>query len=199
MTKFKITKGSEKDFEGAPDWAVCVTKGISGNTYWEEDSRRVNGNRWQQMATAVKGKYDVGSELPFTKIIAQREPIPYSESWPQWHGGVYRAEETEEAPAWNGEGLPPIGVECEWRDEHGRYNAGKVVYSSEWVIVFRDGCLDVEIALDSKFNPEGCVFRPIRSPEEYEREKAIDEMLIMTSVDKMMAAKLYDAGYRKVK
>ena len=171
-----------------------------------------------QKGTLVDVKYRDGEEVLNLKALEIDNGYGSDASWAFWKHCMsltdiiaYRLSKPEaaEAPAWNGEGLPPVGVECEWRDEHGRYNAGKIVYSSEWVIVFRDGCLDVEIALDSKFNPEGCVFRPIRSPEEYEREKAIDEMvsLFVSHYENPkgsegyinIATSIYDAGYRKVK
>lgn len=107
------------------------------------------------------------------------------------------------APAWNGEGLPPVGTSIEWFSPIYGWIGGRVVGhdGSATVVVHNDGYTGC--------HPHGV--RPIRTPEQIaaeEREKAIDEMVGLMCQDgafdhedpEAAAAmgKLYDAGYRKV-
>lgn len=250
MTKFKITKGIEKDFEGAPDWAVFVSKSIGGDTFWEEDTLAVTGNRWQNRCGLKLGLYDEVFGAPFIEVIASRELIPeqvtYSDGWIEWHGGecpvekgtivdtkwddgaiktdiydydhyweidsrtsyiiAYRLSKTEvsAAPVWNGEGLPPVGCRVQYScvnfEEH-----RPAIESGEWyagtIIAYYNDC--VWTSDNGIRRLENTTFRQIRSPEEIEREKAIDEIADIIG-DKVYyyrqtAEEIYDAGYRKVK
>lgn len=104
------------------------------------------------------------------------------------------------SPAWNGEGLPPVGVECErsfsaiaWKPTTICGHSVDGVYAA-----FYDG--DGHMGWG-----DNCKFRPIRTPEQIaadEREAAIDEMMQHSSLRARDGARqvfgaLYDAGYRK--
>ena len=105
------------------------------------------------------------------------------------------------APVWNGEGLPPVGVDLEyyWLDGK-QWRKAKVVahYADCPLLLDQDGLMVAEIYRNK--------LRPIRSLEEIEREKAIDEIKLI--IDSRFPGKplsagyaatdLYDAGYRKV-
>ncbi|MBE9269767.1 hypothetical protein IRD59_24850 [Klebsiella pneumoniae] len=107
--------------------------------------------------------------------------------------------EQYEATGWDGVGLPPIGVECEWQDKNtGEWQPVKVVYASEWVTVIREineekGDDLVEIAIENYGDDARLKFRPLRT----EAERAIDEMVRLSGVSIGAAKILYDAGYRK--
>lgn len=74
MTKWKYIKGSEKDFEGAPDWATIKTEGCNRQYFVEkhEDRARYKGVYW-----AGESKINVfsGHDFGGVDIIAQREPV----------------------------------------------------------------------------------------------------------------------------
>lgn len=78
------------------------------------------------------------------------------------------------APVWNGEGLPPVGCECEYTKESlpgNEWTQCKVDYVGASFVVYRD-CYGVEltgIIGDIKF-------RPIRSEAERKREKAVQAL-----------------------
>ena len=117
-----------------------------------------------------------------------------------------------ERPAvWSGEGLPPVGIECEveWCEEwhqceviaHFEQRCGTV---AAFTVVRSDGAKSLD-ALTAD------CFRPVRTPEQIaaeEREEAINEMLaldpylpnatlgMMSRADFCRA--LFDAGYRRV-
>lgn len=83
MTKFKYTKGSERDFEGAPDWVTLLTVSSIGKYYIEKlgagFSRALNIN--------TGNEFTIPADLQFgDTIIAQREPIA-DDGWIEWNGG----------------------------------------------------------------------------------------------------------------
>ena len=84
------------------------------------------------------------------------------------------------AQAWNGEGLPPVGCECEWHDRNTKsWIPVKVLYSSEWVVVIRGMATNgdiVELGVEVYGDTDRCKFRPIRTEAERKREDAINFM-----------------------
>lgn len=118
-----------------------------------------------------------------------------------WELGVVTREQYEEAVpnGWNGEGLPPVGAECEYKLTNVNYRTdfsrGKVLaYGVQKV--FMEHCSSKNEFIQSIVNIE---FRPIRT----ERDKAIEEMLDLINAGTQLSLvdaieQLYDAGYRKV-
>lgn len=167
--KYEIIKGSEKDFEGAPDDAIYLLELFSTKAFVSS-----------KMVTLESMECKVTSDDIDNYCIAERRPI------------------TE--PVWDGEGLPPVGVECEMENDRGTWLPVDV-------IAHKDGfafgwSYDYRIVLHSD-KTEG--FRPIRSPEDVARDEAIDAMrdvgytlpaAIRFTKEEM--ASLYDAGYRKM-
>lgn len=102
-------------------------------------------------------------------------------------------------PVWNGEGLPPVGVECE-------IQFIKDTPPQEWFSFKLIGMHDeiVIVTLDgentwrhiSKFSPDKVTFRPIRSEAERKRDESlrvIYEILDAGTSTKQDAADIYDA------
>lgn len=180
--KYEITKGSEKDFEGAPDGYLQVIKLIGG-------TRRGFVESFDYMCK-YQGK-ELGDEGRVSnptlwEIIAERRPI------------------TE--PVWSGEGLPPVGVECEFTSFSSGdvWHTGVVRYLSEHTIVIEFTDM-VNGKAESISHPRTMKFRPLRSPEDVARDEAIEAMrdvgytlpaAIRFTKEEMAA--LYDAGYRKM-
>ena len=118
--------------------------------------------------------------------------------------------DVREQAQWNGEGLPPVGLEVEaWysMDTLPGWKLFKLKYYSEESVVFEG--LGETYASRETFDRYGLKFRPIRTAEQIaaeEREKAIDAMnaIAVESVrlkghtGRETCATLYDAGYRKV-
>ena len=96
-------------------------------------------------------------------------------------------------PEWSGEGLPTVGVECEYISRAGiNYKWCKIKHKGQKYIL-----------VGTKNNSELCLnirttnFRPLQS----EREKVIEKALQIYSVNKccpVMANKLYNAGMLKM-
>lgn len=78
------------------------------------------------------------------------------------------------APAWDGSGLPPVGVECEFESYQGGYLAWKPCR-----VIAHDGNAAV-INYKNNYSAHGAEsFRPIKTPEQLaaeQRERAIAEM-----------------------
>ena len=70
MTTWNYILGSEKDFEGAPDWAKYRDE-CRGDHYWSEGYEV--GNKFQNINDYLPTTYDGDEET--SKIIAQREPV----------------------------------------------------------------------------------------------------------------------------
>lgn len=73
MTTWRYIKGSEKDFEGAPDWASILCEGTNCNIWYENDDY---SGRWCNSEGGGRGCDGLGG-FP---IIAQREPVATSDS-----------------------------------------------------------------------------------------------------------------------
>lgn len=105
---------------------------------------------------------------------------------------------------WYGEGLPPVGTVCEWRDhDAASWHKVEVRYLSKHTALLNfpgDGDGDTEGA----FSPSCCEFRPLRTPEQIaaeEREKAVHQMGLDAGFSgsvQQFYERLYDLGYRKV-
>lgn len=98
---------------------------------------------------------------------------------------------------WNGEGLPPVGAECE--DDAGNQVVIVAHHVNGVHAIFAE-------SLDAGLLYYGAAgeFRPIRTPEQLAaeaRESAVAEMLGLfggtNSRDRYLMQALYDAGYRK--
>ena len=116
--KHEITKGSEKDFEGAPEWATLRT--FTGGCYFFAEYHG-DGARVLDIAQNCEFVVFCDSFDPTDiTIIAERRPITES---------VVNQHLTTE---WDGQGIPPVGVEVNfWVDEESKYRKGTVVYSSD--------------------------------------------------------------------
>lgn len=85
-------------------------------------------------------------------------------------------------PAWNGEGVPPVGCECEWQDKNiKQWQPVKVVYASEWVTVVREinkerGDDLVEVAIENYGDDSRLKFRPLRTEAERKHEAVLESI-----------------------
>lgn len=150
--KYEYLKGSEKDFEGAPEWAMVAIRcpgfdNIDFSTSLKNGERCYYGNE--------KREYFITNSEAWL-LIAERRQI------------------TE--PSWDGVGLPPVGCECEYiKSSLKEWTACVIDYVGSSFIVYRD-CYGVEltgIICDIQF-------RPLRSEADKKRDaaiKAIDDWL----------------------
>lgn len=83
-------------------------------------------------------------------------------------------------PAWNGEGLPPVGCECEYRDNNGEWYPVTIKYASDQLVVIY-GITKIlgveqgtEIAKDIIIDKPQ--FRPLRTESERKHEAVLESI-----------------------
>lgn len=83
-------------------------------------------------------------------------------------------------PAWNGKGVPPVGCECEYLDNNGKWYPVTIKYASDQLVVI-SGVTKIlgveqgtEIAKDIIIDKPQ--FRPLRTEAERKRDAAIEAM-----------------------
>lgn len=108
--------------------------------------------------------------------------------------------ETREQSSWDGQGLPPVGTNCEYRSNDGWLQCEVVAHRNNAAVVLNHH-------YEADFVPPQDL-RPLRTPEQIaaeEREKAALEMAALMSGHedrskdcfKVLGEILYDAGYRR--
>jgi hypothetical protein len=171
--------------------AVDWSKAPEGYPLWIVDNEGENLSRWHQLRD---GGYFDESGQRWSLRAENRGRIT-----------VYRKPDEPVAPAWTGEGLPPVGTVCEFNDGcGGGYKKVEVMYVSAMTVLVKfDGSPNEDV--EGAYSPhESLYFRPIRTPEQIaaeEREAVINEMVTVINgahaEGKTLAQAMYDAGYRK--
>lgn len=144
--KYEYLKGSEKDFEGAPEWARIVIKSETDNVGFVVELDYMC--KYQGVSSCAFNVSNPG----LWKILAERQPI------------------TE--PSWDGVGLPPVGCEVEFKAEDGSWGAGTVLFVGEKRIFWR--CHEDSMEYNCEIYPPE--FRQIHSEADKKRDKAISEI-----------------------
>lgn len=122
-----------------------------------------------------------------------------------WHQHCFSSDELLKRseliarPAWNGEGLPPVGTVCEWHPNQDGWVQVKILgHDGEETWFRREGHSTSEACLRMAF------FRPIRTAEQIaadERDKAVKEMYARFSGIGGLSLKqciwVISEGYRK--
>lgn len=98
---------------------------------------------------------------------------------------------SEEVPLWNGEGLPPVGCECQYRkhkkSEQSEWFNGVVKYASEFTVVIQPVCHPGETV----GHPANFEFLPIRPEAELKRDEAV-KTIMLTGWCQSAAEEIYD-------
>lgn len=171
--KYEYLKGSEKDFEGAPEWAELIYFGdvkcfVGRDGRWKNESSNIIFNDFSACSIPAR-----------LGLIAERRPI------------------TE--PEWDGVGLPPVGCVCEWQDNNTKqWTKVSIAYSSEWVTVIREDKIAdaVEIAIENYGDEARRQFRHIRSEADKKRDETIESIMKLFNSPSQISAtvnRLYDA------
>lgn len=177
--KYEYLRGSEKDFEGAPEWATVLTKNNEGCLAWDEGRTNAAGLRYlwiDDQDNSCVMKYDEDhDETELNGIIAERRQITEPVVNQQLTTG------------WDGEGLPPVGALCRYR----------AFSDTPWVECEVLGWHDDEVWL--KPISDGVTFImgnpelfPIRSPEDVARDEAVKEIRDKLTLRKEVAEDFYE-------
>ena len=177
MTLLELLRQELPKRGGWPEGANECVQDCSGVVkFFDSDNLRFDGDRW---VGSARGNYYCNQ---YDKIRGLTLSNDYA-----------TAIVTREQYGWDGTGLPPVGVECEYRrhkrSEQNEWFNGVVKYASEFTVVIQADCYPGETV----GHPINFEFRPLRT----EAERAIDEMVRLSGVSIGAAKILYDAGYRK--
>lgn len=142
---------------GWPEGATHIAQGGYGNLFY----RLARNNKMTDMGI----KLAISTDYYLCEVTREQ----------------YEAAITASQPQWNGEGLPPVGCECEWLDKNTqKWFPVLIKYQSSWVIgiqEIKDGEEDpVELSIDVLTDKERCKFRPIRSEADEKRQEAVQAM-----------------------
>lgn len=147
------------------------------------------GGVWSFVHEPEKDEYDEWMEILRTGTHKLLGHLPEASD----RATAIITREQYEATGWDGTGLPPVGMEIEYKFAKANYRTdfsrGKVLaYGIHYVFMEHWASKNEFIQLLDKIE-----FRPLRT----EAERAIDEMVRLSSVSIGAAKILYDAGYRK--
>ena len=173
-----------------PDWFLQAT----GASWRFFDPSRGKGE-WR-----ISGRLLFDDLIPAEHLMAQQVVTIAEQASPTYEAALSEGRKAAglnagaaKVPEWNGEGLPPVGVVCNWND----YQVTVIGFHDDFVVCrFPD---DVKPLYDGVF---AAALRPINS----ERERAIVAMVAVwkptmgrfAEEKRGLAEMLYDAGYRKV-
>ena len=93
----------------------------------------------------------------------------------------------DDAPVWNGEGLPPVGVECECSWCGDEWQPCKILFASNQIVVVKLK----EIGMEDAYNIGDVIFRTIRSEVDKKREEAV-KTIMLTGWCQAAAEEIYD-------
>lgn len=136
---------------GWPDGAtIAWQSGIDGEIYFCGDE----GSRVKYSKLRLGWSSDLGFEAGVTRE-------------------QYEAAIAAQQPVWNGEGLPPVGCECEFNAHDRGWEKGTILYVSEYTILLRtDRTGDPE----EVFDPGVVKLLPIRTEADRNRDLAVGAM-----------------------
>jgi len=157
---------------GWPDGATCVAQDpdklvMFADCDIEKVKRRPDNSGWFMNAQRLNSNGDKGYKLAHdhsTAIVTRK----------QYEAALAAAQQS----VWNGEGLPPVGCECEYNAYDTEWKKGIVLYMSDYTILLRtERAGDPEEA----FTHEDIKFRPIRSEANKKRDEVIEALAYYVS------------------
>ena len=125
-------------------------------------------------------------------------PVMFNYLADDWELAEVTREQYEAAmqhSVWNGEGLPPVGCECELFDSESGWETVVIKFIGNKTAV-----VDTEDGEEYSFELSTCDFRPIRSEDEQNREEAITRLQVESQsehwqapISASQAINIYDA------
>lgn len=132
----------------------------TGKSWWFKDG--VDGSTW----IFYEGKFEVADDHDTTTITRD-----------QYQSALAASQKVE----WSGDGLPPVGCECEYHDSNGEWYPVTIKYESDQLVVisgmtkFLGVEQGTEIARDIIIDKPK--FRPLRSEEDKKRDAMVNDMV----------------------
>lgn len=158
---------------GWPRDALSITQDNDGSLcVWDTNDPHYDGFSW---------KHHTGNSLMHFWHGEGTMPLSFDHKESIVTYWQYKAAlAASQKPAWNGEGLPPVGCECEYLDSNGKWYPVTIKYSSDQLVVI-SGVTKIfgveqgtEIAKDIIIDKPQ--FRPLRTEAERKRDAATEAM-----------------------
>lgn len=148
------------DWSKAPEWANWLAQDECGEWFWFENKPELQSEGWDDDKTYNENKHEIAGVNGWKCSLQKRPAKP-------------------EPKEWDGEGLPPVGCECEI-NPHGEWfqaivhGYGKNKFLAEISSFQTDSDGDV-INGEHAYWTASTKFRPIRTQAEREREELVRE------------------------
>lgn len=165
-----------------------------------------DATRWNGTALYPWLKFDIGRYFYWRDQVGWRPYGSDEAGMRHFNDGIARSTAQPEAPTWDGEGLPPVGVRCEYYRDDGRelWHQGRVIGHDGDFAVILDG---VKLTGGPYYPRMGDELRPIVTAEQRaakERDEAVAAMMGFAGefqkgyppFEPFWRA-FYDAGWRK--
>lgn len=146
------------------DWVVVTQDADGYFCCWRYDDQKYNGLGWRHVTGAGLVEYwradnDVVLSCDSTDSIVTRN---------QYESALAASQK----PAWNGEGLPPVGCECEFISNDISWGVVKVIgLDGEKIVIRPSGEIYYAITQSNKE-----VFIPLRTEAERKRDAAVEKI-----------------------
>lgn len=145
MMTFRYIKGDWKDFCEAPDEAMLLVIDTVGRKYFTDIFPEPGGKYWSELSS--HGVWGNAVKPDAFVLIAVREKLA----------------------GWDGEGLPPVGVRCEFISNDTSWGEVDVIGIDGGKVVFKPSGETYYGIVPSQRQ----IFRPIRSEADRKKEAAI--------------------------
>lgn len=158
---------------GWPQNALSITQDNDGSLcVWDTNDQHYEGFSW---------KHHTGNSLMHFLCEEAAMPLAYDHKEAIVTYWQYKAAlSASQKPAWKGEGLPPVGCECEYLDNNGKWYPVTIKYASDQLVVISvvTKILGVEqgteIAKDIIIDKPQ--FRPLRTEAERKHEAVLESI-----------------------
>lgn len=158
---------------GWPEGTLSITQDNDGSLcVWDTNDPHYDGLSWKHH-TANSLMYFWRGEWAMPLASDHKESIV---TYWQYKAALSASQK----PTWNGEGLPPVGCECEYLDSNRKWYPVTIKYASDQIIVISciTKILDVEqgteIAKDIIIDKPQ--FRQLRTEAERKRDAAVEKI-----------------------
>lgn len=180
--------------DGWIEWSGGVIP-ISTNTFVD-----VKFNNGDARLGKIAGEYSWEHVWEDSNIIAYRlhQPQEVAHTEAEQEAELNECIGQPPVTTWSGEGLPPVGCECEFMkhtpDAMPNWRRGIIKYVSEYTVVIVDALSPGEFVA----HPCTCDFRPIRSEAERKRDEVVAQLnnfvaMGKFALDEDLACAVYDA------
>lgn len=159
---------------GWPHNALSITQDNDGSLCaWDTNDPHYEGFSWKHHTGNSLVHFWYGEEWATPLSSDHKESIV---TYWQYKAAIAASQK----PTWNGDGLPPVGCECEYRDNNGEWYPVTIKYASDQLVVISgvNKVLDVEqgteIAKDIIIDKPQ--FRPLQSEAERKHEAILESI-----------------------